>query len=307
MKITAGSFRIISLISLAILCASLSAPADAQTLRDRFIDRMKAKSVQPETDPATILPGARRLTLSYGADAAQALDVFIPPHAQGAPILVMVHGGGWRLGDKTSPGVIDNKLKFWLPKGYILVSVNYRLLPTPISEQAKDVAAAVAYVENHAAAWDGDGDKLILMGHSAGAHLAALLSADPSRVVAAGGHAWRGTVVLDSAALDVASVMNKRHAKLYDDAFGKDPAYWASVSPAAQLKPDAVPMQLVCSLKRPDNSCGQSNAFAAKLQAIGQDAPVVPQELTHMQINHDLGLPGAYTDAVDAFIAAHLR
>jgi acetyl esterase/lipase len=295
------------LISLVLLCAGLSAPAEAQNLRDRFIERMKAKSVQPETDPATILPGAKRQTLSYGADAAQALDVFIPPDAHGAPIVVMVHGGGWRLGDKTSPGVIDNKLKYWLPKGYILVSVNYRLLPTPVSEQAKDVAAAVAYIENHAADWGGDSDKLILMGHSAGAHLAALLSADPSRVTAAGGHPWRGTVVLDSAALDVASVMNKRHPKLYDDAFGKDPAYWASVSPTAQVKTDAVPMLLVCSLKRPDDSCGQSKAFAARLQIAGQDAPVVPQDLTHMQIDHDLGLPGAYTDTVDDFIQRRLR
>ncbi|HWU49391.1 MAG TPA: alpha/beta hydrolase [Asticcacaulis sp.] len=285
----------------------IALPVMGQSLRERLIERMKAKSVQTEADPAAIVPGARCLTLSYGADAAQALDVFIPPHAEGAPVLVMAHGGGWRLGDKTSPGVIDNKLKYWLPKGYILVSVNYRLLPTPVSEQAKDVAAAVAYVENHATEWGGDGSRLILMGHSAGAHLAALLSADPSRVTAAGGHAWRGTVVLDSAALDVASVMNKHHPKLYDDAFGKDPVYWANVSPAAQLKPDAVPMQLVCSLKRPDDSCGQSKAFAAKLQAIGQDAPVVPQELTHMQIDHDLGLPGAYTDAVDAFMVAHLR
>jgi acetyl esterase/lipase len=285
----------------------IALPVMGQSLRERLIERMKAKSVQTEADPAAIVPGARRLTLSYGADAAQALDVFIPPHAEGAPVLVMAHGGGWRLGDKTSPGVIDNKLKYWLPKGYILVSVNYRLLPTPVSEQAKDVAAAVAYVENHATEWGGDGSRLILMGHSAGAHLAALLSADPSRVTAAGGHAWRGTVVLDSAALDVGSVMNKHHPKLYDDAFGKDPVYWASVSPAAQLKPDAVPMQLVCSLKRPDDSCGQSKAFAAKLQVIGQDASVVPQELTHMQIDHDLGMPGAYTGAVDAFMVAHLR
>lgn len=290
----------------ALMCAAMGT-AEAQTLRERVLARMKEKSVHPETDPALIVPGAVRQSASYGADIAQTLDVFMPPHAEHAPVIVMVHGGGWRLGDKTSPGVIENKLKYWLPKGYILVSINYRLLPTPVSDQAKDVASALTYVEHHAASWGGDGNRVILMGHSAGAHLAALLSADPSRVVAAGGHAWRGTVVLDSAALDVASVMNRRHPKLYDDAFGHDPAYWASLSPADNIKPDAIPMQLVCSLKRPDDSCGQSKAFSQKLSTLHQSAPVVPQPLTHEEINENLGLPGDYTDEVQAFIAARLR
>jgi acetyl esterase/lipase len=155
--------------------------------------------------------------------------------------------------------------------------------------------------------WGADDGQLILMGHSAGAHLVALLSSDPSLVKAAGGHVWRGTVVLDSAALDVAHVMSNTHARLYDDAFGGDPAFWASVSPTAQLKPGAVPMMLVCSLKRLDDSCGQSRAFADHLKAIGMDAPVVPEPLTHMEINNNLGLDGDYTAAVDGFISRQLK
>jgi len=294
-------------VSILALCVVTALPVAAQTLREHFIERMKAKSVRPAIDPAVFVSGAKRVTLAYGADAAQTMDVFVPPEARDAPVIVMVHGGGWRLGDKTSPGVIENKLKYWLPKGYILVSVDYRLLPTPVSDQAGDVAAAVAFAEKHATDWGGNGDRLILMGHSAGAHLVALLSADPSRVVSAGGHAWRGSVVLDSAALDVAGVMSKPHPKLYDDAFGADPAYWASVSPTAQIKSGSVPMQLVCSLKRPDDSCGQSKAFAAHLESRGKVTPVAPQLLTHMEIDENLGLTGGYTDAVQAFIAARLR
>lgn len=291
-----------------LLGAGLAAVANGEALRDRFIGKMKEKSVRPTVAPGTVVPGATLKTFAYGPGLAESIDVYAPPNAHGVPVIVMVHGGGWRIGDKSSPGVVGNKMTHWLPQGYILVSVNYGLLPdVKVDAQADSIARSVAYVEAHAAEWGGDGNKLILMGHSAGAHLVALVSADPSAVSAQGGHDWRGTVVLDSAGLDVASVMSKRHPKLYDDAFGNDPAYWAKLSPSERLKPGAVPMLLVCSLKRPDDSCGQSRAYAAKLKAIGQDAPVLPEDLTHMQIDDNLGLPGDYTDAVDAFIAARLK
>jgi acetyl esterase/lipase len=291
-----------------LLGGAFAAVANGQTLRERLIDKMKDKSVRPVVDPGTIVPGATLKTFAYGSSPAEAIDVYAPPNAHGAPVIVMVHGGGWRIGDKSSPGVVGNKMTHWLPQDYILVSVNYGLLPdVKVDAQADAIARSVAYVETHAAEWGGDGNKLILMGHSAGAHLVALTSADPSVVIAQGGHAWRGTVVLDSAGLDVASVMNKRHPKLYDDAFGGDPAYWARLSPSERLKPGAVPMLLVCSTTRPDDSCGQSRAFAARIKAAGMDAPVLPEELTHMQIDDNLGKPGAYTDAVDAFITARLK
>lgn len=299
--------RVVPLIVLTLAVASL--PAGAQTLRQQLIQHIKEKSAEARpVDPAQYVPGATRAQAVYGGDPAQSLEIYAPPHAKDAPVIVMVHGGGWRIGDKNSPGVVENKLKYWLPKGFVLVSVDYRMLPqAPVNVQADDVASAVAYVEAHASTWGGDGNRLILMGHSAGAHLVALLSADPSRVRAAGGHDWRGTVVLDSAALDVAHIMQAKHPALYDDAFGSDPAFWASVSPTIQLRSDAVPMMLVCSLKRPDDSCGQSRAFAEHLKSDGMGAPVVPQPLTHMEINKNLGLPGDYTAAVDGFITARLK
>lgn len=301
--------RRFGLSSFVFVLATTAVTADAQGLREAFMARMKARSAQAQpVDPAQYLPGAVRSQAAYGADPAQTLEIYAPPQAKGAPIIVMVHGGGWRIGDKNSRGVVENKLKHWLPQGFVLVSVDYRMLPeATVDIQARDVAAAVAYVEAHAADWGSDGRRLIVMGHSAGAHLVALVSADPGRVVTAGGYPWRGTVVLDSAALDVAHVMGAKHPRLYDDAFGSDPAFWASVSPTAQLKREAIPMMLICSLKRPDDSCGQSRAFAAHLKVIGQDAPVVPQPLTHMEVNNNLGLDGDYTSTVDAFISACLK
>lgn len=255
-------------------------------------------------DPAAIVPGSRRLVETYGPHPAQVMDVYLPPHPQHAPVIVMVHGGAWKIGDKANPGLMDNKLARWLPKGFVLVSINYRMLPDAMAlEQAGDVAAAVRRVADAAPGWGADPARIILMGHSAGAHLVALVSSAPSlldRPVA-------GTVVLDSAAMDVPAIMQRRHLGFYDEAFGKNPSYWIKASPQQQWTTSAVPMLLVCSTKRADKPCTAAEAFAAKTARAGRTTPVLPQALTHGEINHQLGLPGAYTDAVDGFITARLE
>ncbi|EGY25113.1 esterase/lipase-like protein [Desulfovibrio sp. A2] len=255
-------------------------------------------------DPAAIVPGSRRLAASYGPHPAQVMDVYLPPNPQHASVIVMVHGGAWKIGDKANPGLMDNKLARWLPKGFVLVSINYRLLPDAMAlEQAEDVAAAVRRVAEAAPGWGADPARIILMGHSAGAHLVALVASAPSlldRPVA-------GAVVLDSAAMDVPAIMKHRHPGFYDEAFGKNPAYWAKTSPQDQWLPKAVPMLLVCSTKRADKPCVAAEAFAAKTARSGRKTPVLPQALTHGEINHQLGLPGTYTDAVDGFITARLE
>lgn len=290
----------------ALIGGAFTVAATGQTLRERFLGKMKEKSVQAPVDPNKVVPGATLVTFAYGTGPGESADVYAPPNLKNAPVIVMVHGGGWRIGDKSSPGVVGNKMIHWLPRGYILVSVNYGLLPeTKVDAQAVNVAKSVAFVQSHAAEWGGDGNKVILMGHSAGAHLAALVSADPAQVATMGGHPWRGTVVLDSGGFDISAVMRGKPSKLYRDAFGSDPAYWARLSPVQRLRHGAVPMLLVCSQKR--RVCGQSESFAAKIMAVGSEADVLPQDLTHMQINDDLGKPGAYTGAVDAFIAARLK
>jgi arylformamidase len=100
--------------------------------------------------------------------------------------------------------------------------------------------------------------------------------------------------------------MNARHMRFYDRVFGADPAYWRTVSPTGVLAAGATPMLLVCSTQRADNPCAQSRDFAAKVMAQGARASVLPQDLTHEQVNTTLGLPGAYTGAVDGFIAGLL-
>lgn len=256
---------------------------------------------------ARLPEGARVLREQrYGTDPAQALDVYFLPAEASArrPVIVMVHGGAWAFGDKDNRQLVDAKLRHWLPRGNVFVSINYRMLPAhPVSEQADDVARALAYVQRRAREWGGDPDRVVLVGHSAGAHLVALLSADPARARAQGAKPWPATVALDSAALDVASVMQRRHLPLYDRAFGADPAGWRRLSPRHALVADAVPVLAVCSTTRRDEPCDQARAYTAAARALGVAGAALPWALDHAGINRELGAEENYTAAVDRFIA----
>lgn len=253
------------------------------------------------------LPAGARIqrNLAYGSDPAQVMDVYLPAGAKNAPVIFMVHGGAWRVGDKGAANVVQNKVARWLPRGFIFVSINYRMLPAQAAlQQADDVARALAFAQAQAASWGGDRDQFVLMGHSAGAHLVALLAAAPARASALGARRWLGTVSLDSAAIDIVAVMNRRHLPFYDQAFGADPARWQQASPMQMLARGATPLLAVCSSQRRDQPCTQAQAYVDKSNGLGARAALLPQDRTHAQINADLGEPGGYTDAVENFMAS---
>ncbi|WIG56010.1 MAG: Esterase/lipase-like [Rhodanobacteraceae bacterium] len=253
---------------------------------------------------AQLPPGITILRdVHYGDGARETFDVYAPANAHGAPVIFMVHGGAWRFGDKSARGVVQNKVAHWVPRGVIVVSVDYPMLPeTPPLQQAREVGMALAAAQRDAPRWGGDPHKFVLMGHSAGAHLVALLGAEPSLATSQGALPWLGTVALDSAAYNVATLMQSRHLGLYDRAFGSDPAAWAAVSPIAQLHAGIAPFLAVCSSRRAD-SCSQAQAFAAKARALGTQVEVLPEDLSHEEINATLGEPFAYTATVDRFLA----
>ena len=253
---------------------------------------------------ATEVPAAVTVqkNIAYGADLSQRMDVYLPAQPHNAPILFMVHGGGWRRGDKDNPGVINNKVAHWVPQGVIFVSINYRMIPEaePLT-QAEDVARALAKAQELAPSWGGDPANIVIMGHSAGAHLVALIDAAPEIAAALGAKPWKGAVLLDSGAMNVPAIMTKRHPSLYDEAFGDDPAKWQAASPFHRLSGPIAPALAVCR-KRSGWSCPPNRAFATKAESLGNQVEVLPMELTHGEINSELGLPGAYTERVDAFL-----
>lgn len=240
--------------------------------------------------------------VAYGEHDRQKIDVYLPEAPESAPVIFMVHGGAWAIGSKTSRHVVGAKAEHWRARGYIFISAGYRLMPDAYPlDQAKDLAQALAFAQNAAPSWGGDPERFVLMGHSAGAHLVALLSANPAYTRAAAAGPWLGTVPLDSAAYDVPAVMEARHFSLYDRAFGDDPAYWHAASPTLVLQGAPPPMLMVCSSRRPA-SCGQAQAFAERASELSGRAEVLPIDLSHSGINRELGEPGPYTEAVDKFL-----
>ncbi|MDE2441343.1 MAG: alpha/beta fold hydrolase [Betaproteobacteria bacterium] len=250
----------------------------------------------------------------YGPAPEQRFDLYSPTQGNDAPLILMVHGGAWRLGDKEMGRVVDNKVARWVPRGIAFASLNYRMQPkAPPLEQARDVARALAAIQHDAKKLGIDRDNIILMGHSAGAHLIALLAARPDLLDEAGARPWRGTVLLDSGALDVPAIMNGRHLPLYDRAFGNNPADWLAASPYQQLHQATGPILAVCSSRRA-NSCQQAENFVVKAQELGTKAATLPLDKTHVEINAQLGDEATYTEEVERYLnnwspifAKHLR
>jgi len=134
--------------------------------------------------PASFGDYSRTRDLAYGAMPRNKLDVYLPAKPQGAPVVVFFHGGGWNSGDKADYKFVGAALA---EQGYIAVLPNYRLYPqVKFAGFMQDAAAAVAWVQMHAAEWGGDVRRLYLAGHSAGAHIAVMLALNEQYLQAAG-------------------------------------------------------------------------------------------------------------------------
>jgi arylformamidase len=303
--------RSVALIFWAIVTMALLImwrPLHAGPIRDRLVEHRIAQLAndheEGEQAKPISLPDGIQLVgdVPYGTDNQQRMDVYLPQQTKGAPVIFMVHGGAWRWGDKSATNVIQNKVKHWVPKGFIFISVNYRLFPKarPL-EQVQDIASALTTAQNMATSWGGNKEKFIIMGHSAGAHLVALLTASPDIAFKSGAKPWLGTVLLDSAAFDMVKIMEAKHAHLYDLVFGKDDAYWRAASPLHILSKNAIPFVAVCSTHHVD-SCPWATEFVVKAGSLKVQASVLEQDLSHKDINQKLGLEGRYTSAIETFM-----
>ncbi len=256
--------------------------------------------------PAQVAP--TYADVSYGTDPKQTMDVYVPAGAKNTPILFIVHGGAWSGGDKQAEEVAGENITYWLEKGYVIVSTNYRVFPDvgPFQE-SEDVAHAIGFAQKNAAKWGGNSEDLILMGHSAGAHLVALLAARPEFAYLRGAQPWRGTIVLDSAALDVVSLMEREHPRFYNPVFGDDPLFWEQVSPYHKLSQGATPFLLVCSEGFNEMTCDEERALAKRAKKFQIRTQILPQKLNHMDIMRTLGKAGPYTEAVNTFMESLLK
>jgi acetyl esterase/lipase len=137
--------------------------------------------------PADLAGGARYRALAYGADARQRLDVHAPSRKVqgGAPVIVFWYGGGWVEGDRERYRFVGATLA---AEGYVVVLADYRLYPAVrFPAFVEDGALALRWVQQNIARYGGDPSRMFVMGHSAGAHLAALLALDPRWLKSVGG------------------------------------------------------------------------------------------------------------------------
>lgn len=239
---------------------------------------------KPATPPVGEVEIVETLNLPYATIAGVeanllSLDIHAPKDAKGLPVVMYVHGGYWKAGDKSQKGHLP---EFFCRRGFVFVTLNYRLAPAakhPVLIQ--DVARAVAWVHDHIAAHGGDAAQLFLTGHSAGAQLVALLGTDAKRL---GEHGkplsiLRGVIPLDSAAMDIRSVAanDRRADSPYRAAFGDDPAAWADASPivhAESTKP-LPPFQIVVAY---------GPAIATKKAGVDAFADVLRKNGTRVEI-----------------------
>jgi acetyl esterase/lipase len=124
--------------------------------------------------PALFARIDRHIDLPYGTDPRQQLDVYAPRGAHGRPVVIFWFGGYWTGGSKAEYRFVGSTLA---QQGFVAVLPEYRLFPQvsfPLFDE--DGARAVAWVEEHAGEFGGDPSRIVLMGHSAGAHTAAFLA-----------------------------------------------------------------------------------------------------------------------------------
>lgn len=245
-------------------------------------------------------------SVSFGPHARQAYDVYDSASDAG-PVLMFAHGGGWAFGNRSMVHALP---EYADRHGLTLVSVDYRLEPEVTArEQAQDLAAAIASVNQ---TWPHR--PVVLVGHSAGAHLVALVGIDPTYL---GVHGIRpsdlaGVIPLDGAGYDATlprqpGPVGRALERLYEQAFGDQRA---ELSPTLRIRSDvAYPPFLIFHVASREDSAEQSRALAGALIHAGGWAEVIaaPGD-SHRDINMEFGQPGdAEGERAAVFIRSRRR
>ncbi|HVY21326.1 MAG TPA: alpha/beta hydrolase [Bauldia sp.] len=195
-----------------------------------------------------------RANLAYGPLPRQRLDVYVPIAAPAdAPVMVFFHGGGWAIGDKAEYGFVADALT---RAGIVVVIPNYRLYPEVVFPAfVEDGAAAVAWV---AASFPSR--RIVLAGHSAGAHIAALLNLD-ARYLAACGVKPAGVVGI-AGPYDFLPITKPRYARVFP------PATREESQPIRFARSDAAPMLLLTG--DADRTVGRGNSARLAAAIVGK-------------------------------------
>ena len=249
-------------------------------------------------------PHTRHLNLRYaeieGVDPSLlSLDLYVPKDAKDAPVMMWLHGGSWKVGDKS--GAQRSPMRdFFLGKGWIFASINYRLTPEGRHPtNAKDVARAIAWIHDNIAEFGGSPEGLYLMGHSAGGHLAAIVTTNDRFLKATGKSPviLNAVLLLDPAVLDVPQMLrrlSRNPSNPYTINFGTDRDQWVDASPFHHIREDSsIPPVILMLAFGQQNKVDQALATSTALRGIGVRAELIDafSYKSHAAIARELGLP----------------
>jgi arylformamidase len=232
------------------------------------------------------------------------LDVYAPPTGSNLPVVVWVHGGGWRAGSKNE---VNLKPSAFVERGFVFVAMNYRFVPDVTMDTiVRDVAKSAGWVHENISRYGGDPDQIFLMGHSAGAQLAALLCTD-SRYIEAEGvprTSIQGCVPVDGDTYDVplqvATVTARRKSEKkppprmgYPEKFGnlERQRELSAVNHVASNR--GIPPFLLIHVADHTDTSAQAYRLWATLDQAGVPAMLFGAEGTdHVTLDRDLGVAG---------------
>jgi acetyl esterase/lipase len=218
-----------------------------------------------------------RGAIAYGDNPRQRLDVYRPRDASGArPVIVFFYGGSWDSGSRESYLFVAEAL---VSRGFVVVVPDYRVYPEVVFPGfLEDAASAVAWTKRNAARFGGDPAKVFVMGHSAGAHIAAMIALDPQFLAREGltPAALSGFIGL-AGPYDFLPLKNETLKRIF-----APPETIARTQPINFVTAAAPPALLASPETDSSVSPGNSQRLAARLREKG----VSVTELRYPKLNH---------------------
>lgn len=262
----------------------------------------------------------RDLAYAQPKNERQLLDVYAPATRKNLPVVLWVHGGGWMRGSKNE---VDRKPVAFTERGFVFVPVNYRFIPHVTMENiVRDVAKATGWVYQNIGRYGGDRQRIFLMGHSAGAQLAALLCTD-SRYIEAEGvprASIRGCVPVDGDTYDVplqvATATARRKSLKQPPPKMGHPEKFGNLAQQRELSAvshvaanSGIAPFLILHVADHSDTAAQAYRLWAALDQAGIRATLFGAENTdHVKLDRDLGVEAdPATRALFAFTADVLR
>ena len=263
----------------------------------------------------------RDLPYATPAHPRQMVDVYAPEGAKNLPVVFWIHGGGWEGGDRTA---IQLKPQAFVDKGFVFVSTGYRLLPeVDMATIFRDIAKSLGWVHENIAKHGGDPKRILVMGHSAGAQLAALICTDDRYLKAEGVpfSVLKGCVPVDGDTYDVPAIIETAETRRrvhgqpqpkvgHREKFGNDPAKHRDYSAVTHVaKGKNIPPFLILHVADHPDTTAQAQRLGAVLREAGIPTKVFgAKETNHSRLNENLGLPDdESTKALFEFVAGALK